>query len=178
MIFSLWPLTLILVKLNWLRFTGLIIFWVILKNFWCYISSLHWLFDCFLCRFHSTGVCSGWTSPLDLRHSFVHVLSNNFHFLGSRFYTRSKYRYLWFLPTWAVVEAELIFATPHNFSESTKTKLWRKCNGEVQSEYTPVEQKRHKSSQTTNGDYYISIMLPDCCLPKCKINNPHCDCKF
>ena len=39
-------------------------------------SSLHWLFDCFLCRFHSSGVYSECTSPLDLHQSLICVLSN------------------------------------------------------------------------------------------------------
>ena len=49
-------------------------------------SSLNWSFDYFLCRFRSIGVYSDWTSSLHLRHSFICVLSNNFHFLGSRFW--------------------------------------------------------------------------------------------
>ena len=52
-------------------------------------------------------------------------------------------------------EAKLIPATPLNSLQSTKTKLWRKSNREVYSEYVPVDQKQHKSSQTTHGDYFL-----------------------
>ena len=55
----------------------------------CYnymLSSLHWSFDHFLCRFSSTGAYSEWTSPLLLHHRFVLYFAKRFHFFGSRFY--------------------------------------------------------------------------------------------
>ena len=38
---------------------------------WSKYSSLHWSFSCFSCRFSSTGVCSDYTSPFHLHHSYL-----------------------------------------------------------------------------------------------------------
>ena len=57
-----------------------------LQSYCDMISSLHWLFDCFLCCFSSSWAYSEWTSPFCLRHRFILYLAKRFHFLASRFY--------------------------------------------------------------------------------------------
>ena len=47
----------------------------------------------------------------------------------------------------AVRKEELYNAALLNFSKSTKIKLWRKLNGEVYLEYTPLGTKQHKKQE-------------------------------
>ena len=141
------------------------------------ISSLHWSFDYFFIPLEYIQN----EPPLDNYVIICFVLSKNvplfsFKILQNHWYLHIKgcvwciivpsifttcsfyysaYRYLCFNPHAQWGGGANICGRSLPFFAKYKMKQLCNCHGEVHSEYTPLELKGQKSSQTTNGDYSI-----------------------